>query len=472
MGSIGREFTVIVAGGGASGTLFAAEFMRRAGRARVVIVEPRERLGAGTAYSTDCPGHVLNVPAAKMSAHSGDADHFVRWLRDGGYEQYDGASFVPRSIYGAYLNAVAARAASAAKARWRHVLALVSDARIDGDGVHVTLSNGETFVGDALVIASGNAEPATWPHVAAGRSKRFFDSAWNPEALAISAPHEHTLVLGTGLTAVDAVLALRHNGQRGTVHMVSRRGLLPHEHRLFDTPPAACPEAETLGDLFDAVRASARRSEATDGNWRKAVDGLRPQTNALWQSLTFTEQRRFLVHALPYWNAHRHRMAPEVAQRLTALVAAGDLRMIAGRVVKIAATEREVCIRIQPRGGGRPVALSVGRVINCSGPEHDFEKLSSPLVRHLLERGLMVPSPLRVGVQIAPNGALIGSAGGPSGRLFAIGPVRYGTLIETTAIPEIRTQACELAELLASGTETASRSDALPKRRLESSQPA
>jgi len=448
---------VIVAGGGASGILFAAEFIRRNECARVVIVEPRERLGAGTAYATDCPGHLLNAPAAKMSAHAAEPDHFVRWLRTSGYEGYDGASFVPRSIYGVYLNALAAQAASVANGRWRHVRALVSDARIagdgDGDSVHVTLSNGESFVADALVVASGNAEPAKWPHVATLSSKRFFDSAWNPEALAVSDPCEPTLLLGTGLTAVDAVLGLRHNGQRGTIHMVSRRGLLPHEHRLFDTPPAACPEAASLSDLIEAVRAAARHSERTDGNWRKAIDGLRSQTNALWQSLTFAEQRRFLVHAMPYWNVHRHRMAPEVAKRLTALVAAGDLHMIAGRIVKMAATEREVQVRIQPRGGGRAIALSVGRVVNCSGPEHDFEKLSNPFVRRLLERGLMVPSPLRVGVQIALNGALIGAEGRPSGRLFAIGPVRYGTLIETTAIPEIRTQACELAELLASGAQ-------------------
>ena len=59
----------------------------------------------------------------------------------------------------------------------------------------------------------------------------------------------------------------------------------------------------------------------------------------------------------------------------------------------------------------------------------------------------VTPSPLNIGVAVAANGALIDADGQASQRLSAIGPVRYGTLIETTATPEIRTQAAELAKL-------------------------
>jgi hydroxyacylglutathione hydrolase len=68
---------------------------------------------------------------------------------------------------------------------------------------------------------------------------------------------------------------------------------------------------------------------------------------------------------------------------------------------------------------------------------------------------MMQPLQLGVGVDIAPNGALRDSAGADSQRIFAIGPVRYGTLIETTAMPEIRAQAQELATTLASRFDSA-----------------
>jgi uncharacterized NAD(P)/FAD-binding protein YdhS len=70
----------------------------------------------------------------------------------------------------------------------------------------------------------------------------------------------------------------------------------------------------------------------------------------------------------------------------------------------------------------------------------------------MLANGTIAAHPLGIGLRVAHNGAMIAKDGSASARLFAIGPVRYGTLIETTAIPEIRIQAEELAQLLARGT--------------------
>ena len=230
------------------------------------------------------------------------------------------------------------------------------------------------------------------------------------------------------------------------MYMVSRRGLLPHEHRLFDSPPPACPDAESVEDLADCARLLAR--EANSSNWRAAIDRVRPRTNELWQALNLTEQRRFIRHVLPYWNVHRHRMAPDVARKLSELTSRDELRMVAGRTAGITAIGGALNVEVRLRGGGE-MLIRAGRVINCSGPEHDYRKLSNPLIQQLLAEGLMAPNPLNIGVQVAPSGALIASSGEPSDRIFSIGPVRFGTLIETTAIPEIRVQAVELAARLA-----------------------
>jgi uncharacterized NAD(P)/FAD-binding protein YdhS len=398
--------------------------------------------------------HLLNVPAAKMSALPSEPSHFVEWLAANGYEEYDGRAFVPRSIFGEYLAGLSAETQRQNAQRFRHARETAVAASIERSGVTVECASGELLRGDFLVLAFGNAAPAAWPNVSdeARGSGRFFASAWDPSALTPSDPDEVVLLLGTGLTAVDAVLGLRHSGHRGTIYMVSRRGLLPHEHRLFDAPPAACPDAKSVSEFLSKVRGSARETNDTLNNWRIAIDGVRPKTNELWQAFTLADQRRFARHVMPYWNVHRHRMAPEAAKTLAELMAARSLRMLAGRTENVTAAAGTVTVSIRRRGSDERTLIEAGRIINCSGPEHDFEKLPSPLVQSLLANGSITAHPLGIGLRVAHNGAMIAKDGTASARLFAIGPVRYGTLIETTAIPEIRIQAQELTELLAHGT--------------------
>lgn len=436
---------IAIAGGGASGLLLAHAAL--AAGASVTIVEPRERLGAGIAYSTDCPLHVLNAPAAAMSAVYDEPDHFLAWLASIG-EPAAGSDFVPRSTYGRYLDAIAERTRDYG-ARFTHIRSDVRDCEAAGNGVHVTCADGTRIDADMFVVAVGNAEPSPWPRIPddALASQRYFRSAWAPGAIVPRDADETVVLLGTGLTAIDATLGLRYNGQRGPIVMISRRGLLPHEQRVFDSPPSAAPDAESVRDLIGALRLAAR-DRGTRG-WRGAIDQLRSHTNERWRALSLDDQRRIVRHVLPYWNVHRHRVAPAAAKMIAEQIAAGGLRMIAGRTEEIAAHAGALRVNVRLRGSLETVALDAGRIINCSGPQNDFTKLPNPLIRRLIERGYLVPHALGIGAEIAPDGALVGAGGTPSQQLYAIGPVRYGTLIETTAIPEIRVQAHELATLLA-----------------------
>ena len=56
---------VIIIGGGASGVLLALHLLRGRGRRfQATIIERREALGAGIAYATNHPDHLLNVRAS------------------------------------------------------------------------------------------------------------------------------------------------------------------------------------------------------------------------------------------------------------------------------------------------------------------------------------------------------------------------------------------------------------------------
>jgi len=108
-----------------------------------------------------------------------------------------------------------------------------------------------------------------------------------------------------------------------------------------------------------------------------------------------------------------------------------------------------VTVAYRERGSGEVRQLRVDRVINCTGPDGDFRRVESPLVTDLLQQGLGRPDELLLGLDVADDGALLDGQGKPSSCLFALGPLRKGSLWESIAVPELRVQIAELAELLA-----------------------
>lgn len=440
--------TVLIVGGGASGALLAANLTRVSPDSRVVVIEPRADVGKGMAYSTACPLHLLNVPAAKMSAFPDEPAHFLLWLRKQGFDQYTADSFVPRQIYGRYLNSLLDNSPVT------HVRAKAMACRVtpenDRERVELQLSNGQKVTGDSLVLATGNAAPAPWPTLPPDviESGRFFPIVWESGALRPANTHEPILLLGSGLTAVDAVLELRHNGHRGLLLMISRRGLLPQPHRLFHGAALPFAGAASSRLLVRQMHAAARKIEQQGGNWRIAVDGVRPDTNRIWAMLNMAEQRRFLRHVRAYWDVHRHRMAPAIAAEIQSLMGDGSLQVLAGRAGEIVCGSDGLQVQIKPRGKGGSLTLRVGRIINCTGPEANLERLHDPLVRDLIEQGILTSHPLRTGADVDADGALIDRNRHSSPTFYAIGPLRMGRLIETVAMPEIREQARDLARTL------------------------
>jgi hydroxyacylglutathione hydrolase len=443
---------VLIAGGGASGALVATNLLKRSPGTRIIVVEPALSVGRGMAYSTTCREHLLNVAAGRMSAFPDDPRHFSRWLAARGYTQFTERSFVPRMIYGEYLEWVLNEARENAEfGRFTHLRARVAGFRERAGRIALELADGRSVEGDQLVLALGNAAPAPWPGLSedATESGNYFGSAWTPGATAPRDVDEAVLLIGTGLTAVDAVLALRYNRHRGPIVMVSRRGLLPKVHRLFDCAKVCCQPAGSALELLRNMRASAAEANVLHENWRVAVDAIREQTNDLWDALPLTEQRRFQRHLRAYWDVHRHRMAPEIAAKMKALQDSGALRAMAGRVGRIESSRQGMTVTVTPRGGREARRFEVGRVINCTGAEPRLSRLPNPLVQAMLREGVMVEHPLRTGVLVNRDGALIAKDGSISDRVYAMGPLRIGTLIESVAIPEIRRQAREVADLLA-----------------------
>jgi uncharacterized NAD(P)/FAD-binding protein YdhS len=260
---------------------------------------------------------------------------------------------------------------------------------------------------------------------------------------------ERILILGAGLTAVDCALALHSQELECRTFMLSRRGILPHVHnlRLPPAPPPGFTQRGNLGRMFGELRRQIAAAKDVDLCWRVVVDSLRPVTNEVWRELPLEDQDRFLRHLKTYWETHRHRMAPQVRDRLLACQKSGAMELIAGRIMETSCNE--VCnrSRIQLRHGGERM-LEVNRVIVCTGVQENYRNSPRPLVRSLIAQGMAEPHSLGIGLRTDSQGALLDARLRASTVFFTLGPPRRGDLLETTAVPEIRVQAESLARLL------------------------
>ena len=447
--------TVVVAGGGASGVLAATHLLGGSGRkpVRVVLVDRGPHPRRGLAYSTLNPSHLLNVPAAGMSAFPDQPHHFLDWART----RVDGAgphSFLPRRLYGEYLGAVLTSAAASSGHRLESVSAEVTAVfprPAEGHAL-VGLSDGAHVRADHVVLALGNFAPRN-PFVRSPgfySSRRYVRDPWASGALDGVAGSAPVMLVGTGLTAIDVALSLQDSGQTGVIHAVSRHGLAPLAHsrgRCGGAVPWSSPAPRSARALLRLVREEVRSHQALGGDWREVVDGLRPATRGLWVALPLEERRRFLKWLARYWEVHRHRMAPEVAERVTGLVEAGRLVIHAGRIASYSPAYNGVDVRL---AGPATVALRVSKVVNCTGAHGDVTAAGERLLDLLLVTGAARPHALGLGLDVTDDGAIVDTLGEPSPFLFALGGLCRGAWWETTAVPEIRVQAAQLAAHLLS----------------------
>lgn len=455
------ERHVIIVGGGASGVLLAYQLLQSpCSDARVTLIEKRSEIGRGLAYHTGNADHLLNVRAANMSALPDDPDHFWRWLstHQHGLELCpDPFCFVPRRLYGDYIaSLIAPFLADEDGARRLTIIrgecVAVSEGR---GGVTVSLADGTRQNGDAAVLATG--------HDAAVPRSAWHADPWISPSVPGFGRDATVLILGSGLTMADYVLSLLREGHRGPIVAISRRGLMARGHRR--TSPHTISEDEVpFGVHGSALLRWFRRRiaahAAEGGDWRGVIDAIRPFSHRLWHELPQASKRSFLEHARAWWDVHRHRMAPEVEERIALAMANGQLRVAAAKLVKIDGGTDGARAHFRRRGRADIETMEVGAVIDCTGIVRDPRATANPAVRSLFDQGLARCDPLRIGIDVTAECAVVAADGTPSQRLFAIGPLTRAAFWEIIAIPDIRSQCAALADQLLQGPPAAPMRDA------------
>ena len=443
------KYDVLIVGGGFSGTTLAATLLPRLPElSSIAILEPRAHLGRGVAYATASPQHLLNVPAGKMSCVEGDSDHFLRWLTLNFPDLAQSNAFLPRSLYGKYVEDTFHRAQAQRKTvRVTHLPYRVLAVRRNQDGFLLNCSEGLAVNGTCVVLAVGSAPPPSPAALKHLGLPLYAEYAWADTALSGIPQNGHVVLLGAGLTAVDQVLTLASSSFTGTVTMLSRRGILPATHNSCAARPRnwGAQIGTPLGSLVIELRRQLRIAQNSGESWHAVIDALRPYTPGLWQGLSLIERKRFLRHLRPFWEAARHRMPVEASIRLSSLLKEGRLRLVSGRLLQVHSYGHELEIQYRDRSTSQLRKLRADRLINCTGPAAT-ERVKDPLTQDMLETGMARISPCGLGLEHDSKGQIVGCNMQPVQGLFSVGPPRKAMLWESTAVPEIRAQVRLLAD--------------------------
>ncbi len=449
---------VVIIGGGFSGSLTAINLCRfSSGPLRITVVNSGYPAGRGVAYSTRNGHHLLNVAARNMSALADQPNHFVDWLHTRSEfadepiaklrEQY-----MPRRVYGDYVRGLLYSVATLSADRGVKMETVAGEAvNIDltAAGANVVLADGALVEADKVVLATGNPPPSALRIKGLDPAHPcFFQNPWSDWETQLTNRTQNIILIGTGLTAVDAIISLNDLGWQGRIFAVSRNGLLPLSHfKGAEYPDWIDGKADniTLAKAFAAFKRSYRKAKVDGVNPAILVDKLRPHTHRIWQHFSLAEKRRFNRHLRTRWNVVRHRIAQSIHQLLADHMEEGRLEIVKGRLCGGASRGENIALTV--KCGDELRELEGCAVINCTGPSESLTRSLSPFYAKLVSLKVIEPDAMDMGLQVNSDYAVV-TAGKASSRIFAIGPLLKGTLWESSAVPELRSQAFRLAEIL------------------------
>ena len=458
-----RKADMLIVGGGLSGTLLAMQLLRLPGARRIVVVEPRPELGRGEAYSATELGHTLNGNAARMSVEPEDSDDLTRWLQayiaDGGWPESDkqhvpvAELFPPRGLFGLYVQQRLAEALAIGEpngSSLSHVRDEVIDLQALEHGVRVTLKDGSQWQAGAAVLATGMfAAARTAQRDSSGLNAAALDP-WNVEALRALPTDARVLIIGSGLTMVDALESLNQAGHRGPIEVFSRHGLLPHVRRqppVWEDFLSLAPELRSPLQLLRELRRQCVLAQAQGIDWQAPLDTVRVHIARLWSQASDAQRRQFVRHVRPWWESHHHRSPPQGNALLERLLSQGRLTIRAASLQGVDNSGPRV--RLRYRGQAEAVCVEGDGLINSTGIEYDWRRVDKALPRQLLLRGLILPGNLGLGIAADAGGAVLNAQAEPAQRLFAMGPPLRGMWWESTAVTDVALQAKALAQRLA-----------------------
>ncbi|MDF2436552.1 MAG: beta-lactamase protein [Bacteroidota bacterium] len=443
---------VCIIGGGFSGIMTAIQLIRKSPEVYVTLINTKYPLSQGIAYNTKSTEHLLNVPAGKMSPFADQPGLFTAWLQsDPAFKKYLSESlddsFVPRCLYGEFIKEFTLPYLD--NKNLKVINEKVVSVKSKNEKFFIEMADQSGLESDALVLAMGNFLPAA-PKIhdtSALKKENYFGNPWNPAFLNNLKTNEDVLLIGSGLTMIDCMLSLIAIGHEGKIYSVSPRGYLPKPHV---KKPVNYPDfyselkGKDLAEILSVVRKHLKTAEKDGIPWQSVIDRLRPHVKDLWLNFSKKDKQRFISHVRHIWGVARHRLPVDVHYKTIELIEKDQLRVIGGRVEAINFTDQfDVSIKLRKKHYSELIRVS--RIVNCTGPQGNYNEINDPLVQSLINNGLISPDELKMGIKAMPEGNVLDSSGKPVKNLYAVGSILRGVLWETTSVPDLKVNAENVA---------------------------
>ncbi len=478
-----------IIGAGFAGSAVAMQLVRQANTAlQIRLFERRIHTQTGIAYADQGLDLLLNVPAGRMSLWPDQPHHFVHWLAQQNEFSHDSEQqlaslFLPRRCYGRYLQQqwqqsrqLAARKgirlesihADICQLQIQQGKPLIAGHRLDTAQPMDTTGSLTHWQSDVLVLACGHERPAS-PAVLPTEvllHPAYRPDPWQAQSYQRLRADSQVLILGNGLSMVDAFLALRHAGVRQPILSLSPHGFAMLAHPAVATtaapqqpiaPPTTASSPRQLLHWFQQQRHCA----VAKPDLHQLLEAIRPHAQRYWCQFSDWQKQQFLRHLRHRWGVLRHKLPPDMLATLLAAQQQGDLQVQAGHLETVRPCGAQLQVTWRDRSDGSTQQLRLDALINCTGPTTDYRRLSGHFLQQAIASGMLAAGPLGQGLALAATSSvpaktnewatalqLADAKGQALPGIYAIGPLLRGALWETTAVHEIRQQAAELANTI------------------------
>jgi uncharacterized NAD(P)/FAD-binding protein YdhS len=446
---------VAIIGGGYTGAIIAKLLVERGVRdiEEVTVFEPREQLGCGLAYDVKNIDVRLNVAAHRMRAIPGSPTAFLDWLQTSGTLTVDPQAVTPEGIFarrrdfGRFMQAQLAPHLDSGAVR--HIRDVVLVVERKNEQWRIRGADGTIVMADILILATGHP-PASRPPVvdrlSASATSRIKD------VLAADAFNEigkcdPVLIVGSGLTAIDALCRLRAIGHTGTVSLLSRTGLMPRPHAGGGFSPFGdftSTDLTSARKLLSKVRATISDAQAQGIPWQSVFDALRQDAPSLWQALPMRERQKFLRRVRRWYEVHRYRMPPQGAAILEMGINSDQVRLETGKLVSITGDSKGLHAGIKTREGRTEFCCR--HILLATAPDFQDYAAHQRFLLGMHRDGFIQSDPLGLGLACDFAGRALAVAGTPNSTLFVAGPPARPAFGELTGVPEIAAQAASLVD--------------------------
>jgi len=454
MSSSSTVSVAIVGAGYTSAALVTHLLDRVPDAAEKIAVFGKGSFGHGAAFGTLHPEFRLNVRAQIMQLRPEYPELFPTWaeacLQDG--DAYcDAGEFYRRADFARYIDHELSQLPNCDEVNY--IRQQVTSIRYQNSPScwQLRTNTGDEYTALTLVLATGNPEPdwscpveqACLNH----EGHLLIKSPWTGSWLLDCDSEKSVLLIGGGLTAMDAVYALGQSGHRGNIHLVTPSGVLPPAQTGW-VPAEAVKWPDDIFSASAVVRFMAGHLNQqpychwTDAEWQSRFEALRVHLNPVWRRLPAREKRRLMAHLGGSWSLARYRSAPQISQMAAQMISSKQLVLHTGRVNLISAGKRGNSFSAY-LSSGQPIDTDI--IVNCSGMGRD------PLLASMIADQVIQADAFGRGPQLAGQLQLCSGDGHPYPCGYGIGAMTVGSEGDVVGATTIARQAANLAQHLTYG---------------------